>query len=95
MLQRIDDAEVCMPSEINKFRLNTGQKRGCGVWGLRKELKGQRLKDFDEAMGDHTISSKAITIVLAEWGHTINEQTIYRHRRGDCACGRKAKLEAM
>jgi hypothetical protein len=60
----------------------------CGVYTLRTVLSDADRKDLDVALTDIMISNKAIMMALNARGFSIGLQSVSRHRRGDCSCGR-------
>ena len=59
----------------------------CRVWSTKENLSKQDAKELDEALADPSVTGKAIADVLKARGHNINQGSVTRHRRGDCACG--------
>lgn len=59
----------------------------CSVGTLLASLSAEDRADLESVMPD-TIAfpSRAIQRVLLARGHKIAEETIRRHRRGDCKC---------
>lgn len=60
----------------------------CGVYLVRAVLSAEDRADLDTALADIMIANKAIMLALNARGLTISLQSISRHRRGDCSCGR-------
>jgi hypothetical protein len=55
-------------------------------------LSPERQAQLEHVMHDRPdIKPKAISKVLAGWECPIPWQTIARHRRGDCLCGKNGK----
>jgi hypothetical protein len=56
------------------------------------EISPERQAQLDHVLRERPdISAKAVAKVLAAWEHPISAQTIARHRRGDCLCGKNGK----
>lgn len=68
------------------------QRRGarCMVLVVRRRLDAEDAAALDEALVSPTTSGAAIVRALTQSGHTITENSVQRHRRGDCSCGRTA-----
>lgn len=60
----------------------------CVVVRVRKELKGQDLKDFEALLADETVFATALTRALRNRGFQVARAAIQRHRGGECGCPR-------
>jgi hypothetical protein len=47
----------------------------------------QRSK-VDGALARRDITAAAIARVLNDWGYILSRQSVERHRRGECRCGK-------
>jgi len=63
---------------------------GCGVVRLLDTLDKEDRSDLIKALDNTKITGSAIHRALQKNGHEISGNTIRRHRRKDCPCG-KAK----
>lgn len=59
-------------------------EKGCPL--SRTEFTPQQRSDLDGALGARHISAKIISEVLTDWGYTISNQTVQRHRNQACSC---------
>ena len=57
----------------------------CGVALLVRRLGETEQAELDELL-DADVSSRAAADALGRRGHSINYQTIQRHRSGVCSC---------
>ncbi len=48
---------------------------------------GKDSGEIAELVADPTISARALIRVLQRHGYDINDNSLTRHRRGDCVCG--------
>lgn len=60
----------------------------CSLGRLLTEASASDRKEYLDALGDSTIPASAIARALKVRGVNLVEQTIARHRRGDCKCPR-------
>ena len=60
----------------------------CGIATVLAQLDSDDAVDLNIALADPSIEAKAIWRVLIARGFDISHQTLGRHRRGDCRCGR-------
>lgn len=60
----------------------------CRIATVLAQLDDGDAADLNTALGDPSIEAKAIWRVLISRGFDISHQTLGRHRRGDCRCGR-------
>lgn len=60
----------------------------CAVYLVRRSLSDSDRNDLDAALTDIMIANKAIVSALTARGYDIGLQSVGRHRRGDCSCGR-------
>lgn len=58
----------------------------CGVMRVGEELTAVERAELDDALDDHSILGSQIGEALRKRGFRIQDQTITRHRRKDCAC---------
>ena len=74
---------------LDEFR-NEPTRTGtlCRVHQIREQLGTQDLCDLDDAMKDLTITAAAIERVLGRKGFKLSANSITRHRRRECACGK-------
>lgn len=67
---------------------------GCGVGLVLDSLDPDLRAAVNEALGNRSVSHSRIAAALREVGASLPDgrplaqQTIGRHRRGDCGCGR-------
>lgn len=52
------------------------------------ELPDEQASKLAAAMASPRIKGTRIAAVLNGWGHKVSADSIQRHRRGACACGR-------
>jgi hypothetical protein len=65
------------------------QGPNCGVGIMLATVQPAYRKDVQAAMDDPSIYSTVISEILAQDGINIAYESIQRHRRGRCMCGRK------
>lgn len=67
---------------------NTRQPGGtCTVATTRSVLDPELATELDTLIADPSVPCSAIARALESLGHRIKQDTLQRHRRGDCACG--------
>jgi len=65
-------------------------RRGvCSVCTFLETLTKEEVSAIKERLEDKNTSSSALSRVLKNNGHNIQEGTLARHRRGMCASGTK------
>jgi hypothetical protein len=62
----------------------------CHVELTRQDLSPAKRAKFVAALENLTIQSSVIAEVLRRWGTPIGQESLQRHRRGDCGCGSKS-----
>ncbi len=60
----------------------------CAVGSSRDELDDGDAADLDAALADEAVTGSALARVLQGRGYEIDQSSVQRHRRGDCACDR-------
>lgn len=61
----------------------------CGIAKVQATLDPADLKALDGYLADRDgITSAVIYRALRAEGHTVGKNTIERHRKGECHCGR-------
>lgn len=75
---------------LDRFQASSGNHRGpaCTVKRVAANLDPDEAADFEAAIASRDVTASAIARVMREDGHSISDQAIGRHRRGECACGR-------
>ena len=73
-------------SEIEAAATNRGTI--CSVYRVREALSKADQADLDTALADNGIAGSQIARALSARGHKVKGDTVQRHRKGDCACGR-------
>lgn len=58
----------------------------CGVRRIGEALSAVERAELDDALANKTILGSQIGEALRGRGFQIQDQTITRHRRGDCTC---------
>ena len=68
----------------------TPARRGgtCHVALLLATLDAEDREAFLAALDNRALSPKRIAAVMQDHGHDIGYNSIYRHRNGECRCGR-------
>lgn len=59
----------------------------CSIALIQDQLSGSDRAELDTVLADRALSAAAIARVLTAEGHVVRQQTVARHRRGDCSCG--------
>ena len=59
----------------------------CVMGSVLKKLSEADRTDLDQAMANPEIPGSAIKKALNLRGFDVGNSSVYRHRRGDCACG--------
>lgn len=79
-----------MGSLLARFEASSTAQKGprCTVALVLGQLAPDDAADLEVALESPEVTAKAIARVLAEDGHNIGAQSVSRHRRRDCACGR-------
>ena len=55
-------------------------------------LRGQKDRaEWEDVLGDPTLQSAAIWRAMTSHGYTFKTQSLTRHRRGDCTCGKSPR----
>ncbi len=69
---------------------NYRQPKGpqCSVAALIERLDKETLAKFNAAMGNPAAPAAHIADAMEELGYFISGETIRRHRKGRCRCGR-------
>lgn len=57
----------------------------CTVCTLLTELPAEDVKALQDALRDRDIQGSMIARALQSEGHDIKQNTVTRHRRGDCS----------
>ena len=75
---------------LTDHRPKPGRTRGptCSVMLLLTELDEHDVDELQSWLDDQRITSESIYASLTNAGHRVGRQTIGRHRRGECGCGR-------
>lgn len=60
----------------------------CMFTRILPKLADEQRGALEAAFVAEDITAAAITRVLARWGHRMDAQTVNRHRKGECRCGR-------
>lgn len=60
----------------------------CSVGSLLERLGASEATVLRDWLGSNDWSARAIFEAVTTEGHTIGLQSIGRHRRGECRCGR-------
>ena len=58
----------------------------CRIQVIKEQLSDAERDDFDQALADRGITAAAIERVLARKSIRLNQNSITRHRRGECTC---------
>lgn len=66
------------------------QGPNCGVGIMLATVQPSYRLDVEQAMADPNIYSTVISEILAQDGIELAYETIQRHRRGRCMCGKTA-----
>lgn len=78
-----------MLENLNQFANRTSYPNGCKLGALRKSLDESDQKILDDALANvDGFSTNSLYQGLRNLGFDVGYQTVYRHRRGLCACGR-------
>jgi len=62
----------------------------CGVGTMLTTVAPSYREDVQTALDDVTIYSTVIAEILAQDGVDLSYESIQRHRRGRCMCGKRA-----
>ena len=75
---------------LTDHRPKPGRTRGplCSVLLTLTELDEADRAELQSWLDDPRITSESIWTSLANAGHRVGKQTVGRHRRGECGCGR-------
>ena len=60
----------------------------CRVQQIRELIAADDLPDLDGALQDRTITAAAIERVLSRKGLKLSANSVTRHRRQECNCGK-------
>ncbi len=60
--------------------------RSCLFYQFMLTMPDDDQQDLKTALGDKSITARAIFIAVRKYGYTGGETVVRRHRRGDCAC---------
>lgn len=60
----------------------------CRIQVIREQLTPQEFTDLEQALADRQITAAAIERVLARKNIRLQQNTITRHRRGECTCAK-------
>lgn len=75
------------PAGVSAFReASRTPRQKCAIAELH--LTPDQQESLNEAFADRVVTGKGISIVLGSWGCDVPQNTVTRHRRGDCSCGR-------
>lgn len=72
--------------DIKQATIGTPGPR-CRIAQIMLQLSPEDRTDLETALNDPTIYGSAIYRVLVNRGFQVQDHTIHRHRRKDCACG--------
>ena len=78
------------PSEIDAL-LDSERRHNGAQSCARSTLAGTALAVFDRGVERTDVSTSAVVRVLTKLGVSITDQTIKRHRRGECVACRDRK----
>lgn len=60
----------------------------CGIAKIREQLDPKDRAVLDAALADDKVTGSAISRVLKDRGHSISQNAVTYHQRGDCRCGK-------
>lgn len=60
--------------------------KNCIVSNLLASLDADDRKELVAAIGNATIQTSKIVVVLKRRGHKISEKSMWKHRRNGCTC---------
>ena len=67
---------------------NGGQKSTCLTRRVLMDMSEEDRAVLQNALNDTGISTSVIFRALRSEGHNLSYDSVYRHRRGVCLCGR-------
>lgn len=79
---------MTLADRIAQTKGGSNQGLECSVSILLRNLRGNELAEFEDALADSTISHTLLERALRAEGHYVGTGTIGKHRRGDCRCSK-------
>lgn len=75
----------------NEFKAESGRKPRPCVFSreVLQQLDSEQLEKVTDALLDGDVSAPGIARVVKRWtGINVHEQSVLRHRKGQCGCAR-------
>jgi len=81
---------VSLAAAFKEHELAATPRRECGVVVILKTLTDNDSAAVQEALDNPRLTGTSIARVLSDAGHPVSANTVNRHRRQDCSCGKGA-----